>query len=200
MSYERVNWTDYPSTTTPISAENLNIMDEGIANNAADISDIQEDISDINSSLTQLLVVGSMQIFAGSTVPDGYLLCDGSAVSRTTYADLFAVIGTTWGSGDGSTTFNIPDMREVAPVGVGTSTRSEGAHDAFTLGEFKDDQVQNHTHTTRFNLGVGSTGGASGVTYLSNSSSENWTSGNPSGRTGTVTRGKRIGVNYIIKY
>jgi microcystin-dependent protein len=49
--------------------------------------------------------------YAASTAPTGWLLCDGSAVSRTTYAALFAVISTTWGSGDGSTTFNVPDLR-----------------------------------------------------------------------------------------
>lgn len=46
--------------------------------------------------------------FAGTTAPDGWLICDGSAISRTTYADLFAVIGTTYGEGDGNTTFNLP--------------------------------------------------------------------------------------------
>ena len=46
--------------------------------------------------------------FAGTTAPDGWLICDGSAVSRTTYADLFAVIGTTYGAGDGNSTFNLP--------------------------------------------------------------------------------------------
>ena len=53
---------------------------------------------------------GIVMPFAGSTAPQGYLLCDGSAVSRTDYATLFAVIGTTFGIGDGSTTFNVPDM------------------------------------------------------------------------------------------
>lgn len=53
---------------------------------------------------------GSIKPFAGTTIPNGYLLCDGSAVSRTTYAALFAVIGTTYGSGDGSTTFNVPNL------------------------------------------------------------------------------------------
>ncbi|MBR2556475.1 MAG: tail fiber protein [Aeriscardovia sp.] len=53
---------------------------------------------------------GCVQAFAGSTTPAGWLLCDGSAVSRTTYAKLFAVIGTTYGTGDGSTTFNLPNL------------------------------------------------------------------------------------------
>jgi microcystin-dependent protein len=51
-----------------------------------------------------------LSIPENTTIPAGYLLCDGSAVSRTTYADLFAVIGTTFGAGDGSTTFNLPKI------------------------------------------------------------------------------------------
>lgn len=63
---------------------------------------------------------GVMLDFAGSgAVPSGYLLCDGSSVSRTTYADLFAAIGTTWGVGDGSTTFDLPDSRRRVAVGAG---------------------------------------------------------------------------------
>jgi microcystin-dependent protein len=54
---------------------------------------------------------GTVHLFATTTAPSGYLECDGSAVSRTTYADLFAVIGTTWGAGNGSSTFNVPDLR-----------------------------------------------------------------------------------------
>lgn len=53
--------------------------------------------------------VGIIAPFGGSTAPAGWLVCDGSAISRTTYADLFAVIGTTYGPGDGSTTFNLPE-------------------------------------------------------------------------------------------
>lgn len=54
---------------------------------------------------------GLLADYAGTSVPNGWLACDGSAVSRTTYAALFAAIGTTWGAGDGTTTFNVPDLR-----------------------------------------------------------------------------------------
>ena len=66
-------------------------------------------------------VVGAVVAFAGSTSPAGWLLCDGSAVSRTTYAALFAVIGTTYGSGDGSTTFNLPNLIDRFIQGNSTS-------------------------------------------------------------------------------
>jgi microcystin-dependent protein len=55
--------------------------------------------------------------YAGATAPSGYLLCDGAAVSRTTYADLFTAIGTAYGAGNGTTTFNLPDMRGRVPAG-----------------------------------------------------------------------------------
>ena len=61
---------------------------------------------------------GTIIPFAGSSIPAGYLLCNGAAVSRTTYANLFKVIGTTWGAGDGSTTFKLPDARGRFPEGA----------------------------------------------------------------------------------
>ncbi|HRF69837.1 MAG TPA: tail fiber protein [Candidatus Pelethenecus sp.] len=67
--------------------------------------------------------IGLVSPYVGSAAPSGWLLCDGSAVSRTTYADLFAVISTTYGTGDGSTTFNLPDLRSRLPVGAGTGAK-----------------------------------------------------------------------------
>ena len=81
----------------------------------------------------QLLQAASMMIWPDTTAPNGWLLCDGSAVSRTTYADLFAKIGTRYGAGNGSTTFNVPDMRLCFPLGVGTvggETVTLGTRDA----------------------------------------------------------------------
>lgn len=73
---------------------------------------------------------GTILAFGSTTVPDGYLRCNDQAVSRTTYAALFAIIGTTYGTGDGSSTFNVPDLRDRAPYGratftIGTTTSSE---------------------------------------------------------------------------
>ncbi len=68
-----------------------------------------------------LLPVGIVQAFAGTTIPNGWLLCDGSAVSRTTYAGLYAVIGDTYGNGDGSTTFNLPNLIDKFIEGSATS-------------------------------------------------------------------------------
>lgn len=64
---------------------------------------------------------GVVSSFAGSTAPDGWLICDGSAISRDSYAALFETIGTTYGSGDGSTTFNLPNLKGKVPVGFNAS-------------------------------------------------------------------------------
>jgi microcystin-dependent protein len=65
-----------------------------------------------------LCPTGSVLPFAGSTAPTNFLLCYGQAVSRTTYADLYVVCGTTYGAGDGTTTFNLPDLRGRAVAGL----------------------------------------------------------------------------------
>ena len=66
--------------------------------------------------------VGAIKPWTKATAPDGYLLCDGAAVSRTTFADLFAVIGTTYGVGDNSTTFNVPNLQGKMPQGFDGNT------------------------------------------------------------------------------
>ena len=90
--------------------------------------------------------VGSILAFGGSSAPSGWLLCQGQAVSRTTYAELFSAIGTSFGTGDGSATFNLPDLRETVPVGSGTRASGVTAHDTYSVGTFKDDQLQDHQH------------------------------------------------------
>lgn len=76
--------------------------------------------------------VGSIKMYGGSTAPSRWLICDGSAVSRTTYSALFDVIGTTFGTGDGSTTFNLPDLRGRTAIGAGTGTAADAT--AHSLG------------------------------------------------------------------
>ena len=77
---------------------------------------------------------GTILDFGGGTAPDGYLECNGAAVSRATYATLFAAIGIVWGSGDGSTTFNVPDLRGRVTAGIdGSAGRMPDGLDA--LGE-----------------------------------------------------------------
>lgn len=75
------------------------------------------EISAINSSLNGLTPIGVVLPFTGGNIPDKWLLCDGSPISRTDYADLYDVIGVTYGIGDGATTFNIPNLSGKIPVG-----------------------------------------------------------------------------------
>lgn len=97
--------------------------------------------------------VGGMLPYAGSAAPTGYLLCDGAAVSRTTYAALYAVTGTAFGAGNGTTTFNLPDMRGRFPLGVAASgtgaTRggTGGAIDHVHAGPSHTHTVAAHSHT-----------------------------------------------------
>jgi len=82
---------------------------------------------------------GAIIMFGGDDAPDGYRLCDGSAISRTTFANLFAEIGTNYGIGDGSTTFNIPDFRtsESFPRGAvnNAALGTEGGRSTFNMTE-----------------------------------------------------------------
>ncbi len=88
--------------------------------------------------------VGTVQTFAMTTVPAGWLECDGSAISRATYASLFNTIGTTFGSGDGTTTFNIPDMRGYFARGW---DHGRGIDPARTFGSTQASANLAHTHT-----------------------------------------------------
>lgn len=92
---------------------------------------------------------GIVQAYAGTTAPSGWLLCDGSTVSRADYPDLFETIGTTFGAGDGSTTFALPDMRGRVPVG-----QDAGQTEFDMMGEkggakthtLTVDQIPSHNH------------------------------------------------------
>jgi microcystin-dependent protein len=100
------------------------------------------------------LPTGTVLSFAGSAAPSGYLLCDGAAVSRTTYAALYAVVGTTYGTGDGSTTFNVPDGRSRTVVGAGQgaglTNRTRGGGTGAAWGEeshtLSQAEMPSHTH------------------------------------------------------
>lgn len=78
---------------------------------------------DATAGQTFLVPTGAILPYGGSAAPDNFLLCDGTAVSRATYSTLFGVIGTDYGIGNGSTTFNLPDLRGRVIVGAGTGTK-----------------------------------------------------------------------------
>ncbi|TAL57813.1 MAG: tail fiber protein [Bacteroidetes bacterium] len=153
-----------------------------------------------NASWQTLVPSGTILIYAGATVPTGYLLCDGSQVSRTTYANLYSALGDAWGNGDGSTTFHIPDMRGVFPRGVSAASTNDpdkttrtasnsGGNTGNNVGSFQADQLKNSGTFLRGGGGMmGAPGGAGDL------GAGSITFG------GNETRPKNVYVNYIIKY
>ncbi|HZS80053.1 MAG TPA: phage tail protein, partial [Herbaspirillum sp.] len=101
--------------------------------------------------------IGSVLDFAGAQAPQGWLICDGRSISRTTYSDLFAVLGTVWGAGDGSTTFNLPNPNGRSSVGPGTVTDAAGRTRAFAFAQQNLGYVWNvigQAHLPNYALGI----------------------------------------------
>lgn len=155
--------------------------------------------------LKETVITGEIRLWTTASAPTNWLICDGAAVSRTTYAALFAVISTTFGVGDGSTTFNLPDFEGRSPIGVGTSDAARAS--AWTLAEKpttgaggEESHVQTeaelvgHTHTgsvVNFNDVTGDPGPGF-VTQSGNTGSTG--GGDPFNITQPV-----LGINFIIR-
>ena len=144
---------DFINSQQPaINDTNLNLMQDNIERA-------------INAQVSgDTLPIGTLLPFTSTSTPDNWLLCDGSAISRTTYSQLFNVIGTKYGTGDGSTTFNLPDLRGRVPVGY-DSTQTEFNSTGKTGGEkthtLTVSEMPSHSHTFHANLvysGSGSDG------------------------------------------
>lgn len=150
---------------------------------------------------------GTMVIYAGSAAPTGWLLCNGATISRTTYAALFAIIHTTYGAGDGSTTFAVPDMRGRVGVGIGGSgvttlgqTGGEQTH-VITVAE-----MPQHDHGQK-NSGIGggeshaitNNGGGLVWSTAAASTDENLKTFATGGNGAHNNMQPYLGVNYIIK-
>lgn len=100
-------------------------------------------LADNGTSSLSAVPPGTWTGFAGPTPPSGYLLCDGTAYSRSTYSALYTAIGTTWGVGDGSTTFNVPDFRGVFLRGAGAGRNPSPR----AVGSYEADSFAAHTHS-----------------------------------------------------
>lgn len=154
--------------------------------------------------------LGVINPFGGANAPEGWLLCDGQAISRADYADLFAVIGTAFGSGDGSTTFNIPDFRGEFLRGAGNNSHS-GQGNGGAVGAHQDGttvvaSIMGNGYGVIYNMINGTVNsstydkwvGNSGNTYVHNTSSyETESYANVIG-TGKA-RPTNTSVNFIIK-
>ena len=162
-----------------------------------------------------VLPVGCVQMFAGSAAPSGWLLCNGQLVSRTTYAALFTAISTSFGAGDGSTTFAVPDLRNRFAVGVGSTGFSVALGGT---GGTADAIVVSHTHTgTTASSGAhthtvsGATSGGSSGTGSNNALPSSQTTSSSGAHTHTFTTDSTgssgsnanlppyLGMNYIIR-
>jgi microcystin-dependent protein len=154
---------------------------------------------------------GAVMSFAMNSAPSGWLGADGSAVNRTTYADLFTAISTTYGTGDGSTTFNLPDLRGIFVRGSGSQTIS-GITYTGTFSTKSQDAAQGHYHTigkdsnASYFSGEGqlSTGSDLGALFSDSGTSKamtmisNGSNGTP--RIASETRPANIALLYCIKY
>jgi microcystin-dependent protein len=137
--------------------------------------------SSITSASSPLTPPGIILPYGGSSAPTGYLLCDGTAVSRATYASLFAIIGTVYGVGDGATTFNVPNANGRTAVGAGTYTDTVSGSITRTLGASAGAEKHvivtaemashnhgggSHTHTTIADVSVGSVTAPTASNYI----------------------------------
>lgn len=96
-------------------------------------------MNEIKTVVNNNTPAGSIILYSGTAVPTGWLICDGSAVSRTTYSSLFTAIGTTYGAGNGSTIFNLPNLKGKVPIG---QDNNDTAFD--TLGETGGNKIHRH--------------------------------------------------------
>ena len=154
----------------------------------------------VNPSEDSVIEIGAIYGSARSNVPTGYLLCDGSAISRTIYDRLFTAIGTSYGVGDSSTTFNLPDLRGAVPRGAGTSS-GYSTNVTTNLGSKQDDAIQDHSHSALPDA-IGVIAGPINWNYVGGfgNISSPGTYGMNSGRTSSETRMKNQGVNFFIKF
>jgi phage-related tail fiber protein len=146
------------------------------------------------------LPAGTVASFAANTAPTGFLKANGAPVSRTTYAALFAVIGTTFGVGNGSTTFNVPDLRGEFIRGWDDS---RGVDTGRAFGSAQADALQGHRHnvtsaTTGVNAGGSGSLQASVVTLTTTDPITDGTNGTP--RIAAETRPRNVALLACIKY
>ena len=164
--------------------------------------------------------VGLISAFGGTVAPDGWFICDGTAKSGTTYADLYAVIGTAFGAGDGVSTFNLPNLQGVGLTGIGTQSINSRAKTGPSLGVTREDQMQGHYHNQAGENGDGDNSLLTAIAFgrrtsgAQNYGRSTWAStvnadlikaaitdgtlGTP--RVENYTHGPEVGVNFIIKY
>ncbi len=164
------------------------------------------------ASASSGIPAGILAPFAGSTAPDGWLLCDGSAVSRTTYSSLFAVIAATYGAGDGSTTFTLPDLRGRMAVGLdnmgGTSADrvtnvqadAMGGADGEETHTLTIDEMPNHNHNINGRRNMSGNPHLITMQAASNSTNQDQSTGYTGSDQPHNNMPPYMALNYLIKY
>ena len=158
-------------------------------------------VTGVNILQTAGVPAGAIMAFAMNSAPSGWLSADGSAVSRTTYATLFTAIATTHGTGDGSTTFNVPDLQGIFVRASGSQTISSITYNK-TFAAKEGDAMQGHRHTFGYNQGNNSAGspGVLGTAVATTEVSNPTTDGiNGTPRTATETHPANIALLHCIK-
>jgi len=155
------------------------------------------DFSGANLTGIEGLPTATIVPWSSASVPTGYLECDGAAVSRTTYADLFAIISTTYGVGDGSSTFNVPDLQDNVAMGKSGTKALASTGGANTVAvaasgtvggttanaTLSTAQLASHSHSTSIRSGTGHPDASPGLTK-SNASTANFGSNSTGSGTG----------------
>lgn len=221
---EELPTTDISSTTIYLklktTGEESNIYDEYLyVNNTWEkIGDTSLDLSNyatkdyvdqlINSSKMDMLPVGTVFPWFSNDIPTNFLELNGQAVSRTTYSDLFELYGTTYGTGDGSTTFNLPDLSGRVPVGLNVNKEwfdqlgKTGGNEEVTL---TIDQIPSHSHNIKiradydYDIGVGSGGSLMGTGQFNWSANNQFINENTGGGQPHTNLQPYITVKYIVK-
>lgn len=225
-----ITHTDYVAGQT-ITATLQNTNENTIVNEfngnieSANIKDGTIVVADLSAAVQGSFVpTGSVIQFAGAAAPTGYLLCDGSAVNRTTYATLFTAIGTTYGAGDNATTFNVPDFRGRTTIGAGTGSginpKVLGTNYGVETSTLTTNELPAHSHTVTITdpshshqITLSNTGGSSDTINANRggAGAVNINSGNNNTGETAVTASSGTGagfsnlppsvaINFIIKY
>ncbi|MBL8912694.1 MAG: tail fiber protein [Archangium sp.] len=203
-----------PSTNGPILAGSQRLLSVPFSQRALLAQRAQAASTATDVLATQVVPPGVVSAFAGTVPPVGWLLCDGRAVDRGTYAALFGAIGTSSGVGNGTTTFNLPDYRgrflrgvdNGAGRDVDSATRiaDNGGNAGSQVGSAQPDELRSHQHPLMILSGSSTGGGA----YNVNANGTNWQlngslfpfGGIAAGVGGVETRPTNVYVNFIVKY